>query len=177
MEKDYLVYLKENLDELVIDPNNRFKPHTVYRCSEYGDECVVNGITFNKKALDTFFEKAHTRIMRHFEMIGLVKDGKPISKKEFVEKSYQVKYGGRSKGAFWTLYFYTHPKECMYRFSPEWAGGSKAVVMTNFYDSFINLVNGDTQEVDDELIEYGNRGLPLGVYAPLKAIFIPEFSL
>lgn len=171
--KDYLVYIKENNGGFSTETTN-FEPHTAYRCIELSEgdqsEMLVFGVVFNKEAFNDLFEYAHTRIMRHFEKIGLVVNGKPISKKAFIERAFDVKYG-KGNGSFWTLYFYTHPKEIMYRFSPKWAGGSKAVVMTNFYNSFIDLVNGDTSQVDEELIEFGNCGLPLGSYRPLSTRF------
>jgi hypothetical protein len=171
--KDYLVYIKEDNGGFSTE-TTKFEPHKAYRCMELSDgdqsEMLVYGVVFSKEAFNDLFENAHTRIMRHFEKIGLLVNGKPISKTAFIEKAFDVKYGN-GKGSFWTLLFYNHPKEIMYRFSPKWAGGSKAVVMTNFYNSFIDLVNGDTTEIDEDLIEFGNCGLPLGRFRELEKRF------
>lgn len=171
--KDYIVYIKENNGGFSTD-TTKFEPHTPYRCIELSEgdqtEILVNGVVFCKEAFNDLFEYSHPRIMRHFEVLGLIVNGKPISKKAFIERGYAVKYG-RGNGSFWTLYTYTHPKELMYRFSPTWASGKKVLDMTNMYNDFVTLVNGDSTPIDNDCIEFGNCGLPLGSYQPLRVRF------
>lgn len=171
--KDYLVYIKENNGGFSTE-TTKFEPHTAYRCIELSDgdqsEMLVFGVVFNKEAFNDLFEYSHTRIMRHFEALGLVVNGKPISKKAFIERGYAVKYG-RGNGSFWTLYTYTHPKELMYRFSPCMASGKKVTDMTNMYNDFLEVVKGNTEAVDNDCIEFGNCGLPLGRYRELDKRF------
>lgn len=181
MNKFSLVYIKETNGGFT-NIGIPFKPHTPYRCmiAEDNDEkeFLVYGEVFDEKTFNELFEFAYNRIMRHFETLGLVHIStnggiKPIGKKEFIERGYAVKYG-KGKDSFWTLYYYTHPKELMYRFSPTFSGGSKAVQMTNLYNDFIELVNGNLQAIDDNEIEFGNCGLPLGQYKELDVRFVPE---
>jgi hypothetical protein len=171
MNKEKLVYIKENNGGFTVGQTT-FKPHTTYRAlTDGGVGYIVYGEPFSKDEFDNLFENAHQRIMRHFEIIGLTKDGKVVSKKEFKERAYDVKYG-KGQSSFWTAYFYTHPKECMYRFAPYFSGGTKAQQMTNLYNSFIKLVNGNVDDVDgDGIIEFGNSGLPLGSFGTLRKRF------
>jgi hypothetical protein len=177
MNKENLVYIKEDNGGFTIGYTT-FKPHTPYRCLIDGDRHrLVYGESVSNEEFENLFENAHERIMRHFEQIGLVVNGMPVSKKTFKELAFDVKYGNGSN-SFWTVLFYTHPKELMYRFSPTYSGGSKALQMTNLYDNFIDLVNGDMENVDAfGTIDFGNCGLPLGSYtSPLKTRFVPQLS-
>lgn len=166
-----LVYLKDNNGGFSETTGTGFKPHTPYRCVQLDDNTMlVYGVPFDLETFNSLFVDALERIKAHFELIGLTKNGEAITKKEFKERAYEVKYG-KGKDSFWTYWFYTHPKECMYRFSPSWAGGSKAVQTTNAYDSYIDLLNGDLSMVDSEDIEFGNGGMPLGSFRRLDKRF------
>jgi len=169
MNKENLVYLRPSVETITVG-QTVFKANKPYRCLSAVDghltSNVVYGEPFADEPFNILFETAHERIMRHFALIGLLVDGKTITKKAFKELAYAVKYG-KGEGSFYVAYFYTHPKECMYRFSPLFSGGTKALQMTNLYDDYIRLVGGDLEGVDDELIQFGNRGLPLGRYRDL----------
>ena len=166
-----LVYLKENNGGFSETTGTKFKPHTPYRCMKLDSKTMlVYGVPFDLKTFNQLFVDALERIKIHFELIGLTVNNEAISKKEFKEKAYEVKYG-KGKNSFWTFWFYTHPKECMYRFSPSFAGGSKAVQTTNAYNDYIDILNGDLTMVDSEDIEFGNSGLPFGSFRTLSKRF------
>jgi len=175
MKKENLVYLRPSVETITVG-QTVFKANKPYRRVPSDGNNVVYGELFDNDSFNMFFETAHNRIMRHFTTIGLVKDGKPVSKSKFKALAYAVKYG-KGKDSFYVAYFYTHPKECMYRFSPLFSGGNKTVQMTNLYNDFIDLVNGDVEKIDDELIQFGNRGLPLGSYRDLDSRWINPIQL
>jgi len=166
MNRENLAYIRESLNELIVSPTIHMKPHKAYRCIANGDDVTINGFIINMEGFNLLFENAHERIMRHFNLIGLIKDGKPVNKTTFKQMANTVKYG-KGESSFYVAYFYTHPKECMYRFAPIWGGGSKAVQMTNLYNDFIELVNGDMTNIDNDNIQFGNCGLPFGGYRDL----------
>jgi len=174
MNKENLVYLRESVETITVG-HTIFKAHKPYRCVHAVDghltSNIVYGEPFSDEQFNIFFETAHERIMRNFTKIGLLVDGKVVNKKTFKELAYTVKYG-KGEGSFYVAYFYTHPKECMYRFSPLWAGGTKAVQMINLYNDYIDLVNGNVENIDNDLIQFGNRGLPLGRYRDLDTRWI-----
>jgi hypothetical protein len=170
MDKQSLVVLKENNGGFE-NVSCEFKPHVPYRCIKDGDKgYIVFGEYFSNKMFAQLFDFTYDRFMSDFAKIGLIVDGKPVNKTTFLAMAFNEKYGNRGN-SFHTYWFWTHPKECMYRFSPNFSGDSKAVSNTNIYNSFIDLVNGNMEEVDNENIEFGNGGIPFS-YGPLKKRFI-----
>lgn len=166
MNKENLVILKGK-STLVAKDGTRLFNTTPYRCIEVdrdkkGKNFLVYGVLFDELSFNQLFEFLHTVVMNEFKKIGLVKEnGSAISKKEFKEQASIHQYG-RGKHMLNVLYFYSHPKECIYGFYPQLQGDSKAECLTNAYRMYINLLNGEMDDFDCDEIQRGNCGIPIG---------------
>lgn len=169
MKKDNLVILKGQAT-LVTKDGTRIEPLKHYRSIEISEgerkEFLVYGIVFDEDAFNQLFEYLHDVILREFNVIGLTKDSKAISKKEFRERANIHQYG-RGKDMLNTIYFYINPKDCMYGFYPQFNGDSKAKCIANAYQMYLDILNGEMDDFDCEDIQRGNTGIPIG-YANLR---------
>jgi len=176
MNQENLVTLKGKSTLVIQADGTRFEPNKQYRCIEIVEskkgEFLVNGIIFDKNSFKQLFEFLHTVILREFKTIGLItENNKPISKKAFKERASVHQYG-RGKSMLNVMYFFIHPKECIYGFYPQYQGDSKATCLTNAYQMYLDLLNGEMDEVDCNNIQRGNTGIPIG-YGNLR--IRPEF--
>jgi len=158
-----LVVLKEN-KELLLE-TDLFKPHHHYRClplTENGiTEYMVYGIVFDQQGFDKYFELSNKRLLRDFKSIGLLKDnGKPLSKKAFLEQAYITKYASRTRVRDYGFNFYVYPSECMYRFSSLYSG-TKVGQLKDVYEYYLEILNNNLNSLDSGLVQFGNCGIPL----------------
>ena len=164
MKKENLVILKGK-STLVSQCGTRIEPNTQYRCIEISEgtrkEFLVYGIVFDENAFNELFIDLHSVIMCEFNDIGLLNNMKPISKAQFKERASVHQYG-KGKGMLNVIYFYTHPKECIYGFYPQFQGDSKAKCLENAYEMYKDLLNGEMEDFDNKDIQRGNCGIPLG---------------
>lgn len=176
MKKENLVILKEK-STLISKCGTRIEPNKHYRCIEISEgnrkEFMVYGIVFDETAFNELFVELHTIIMDELKSIGLVKEnGGAISKAQFKERASVHQYGKGSR-MLNVLYFYTHPKECMYGFYPQFRGDSKVKCLNNAYQMYIDLLNGEMDDFDCNDIQRGNSGIPT-CYGDLR--MRPEYT-
>jgi hypothetical protein len=158
MDKSNLVILRGS-KELKID-GEVFTPLTFYRSIEVTENAtIVNGFCIPNDEIERDFELAYDKIMRDWELIGLVVNGKPISKKAFTEL-IDVRVYGSQRQNIRVGYFMTHPKECLYGFYPMY-NENKAKQIICMYGSYLETVAGKMTAVDQEYIQFGNCGIPL----------------
>lgn len=177
MNRENLVTLKGKSTLIVKADGTMFEPNRNYRCVEVtrnkGREFLVYGVVFDETSFNQLFEYVYDKILREFKALGLVgENNKPITKKAFKERASVHQYG-RGKGMLNVLYFYIKPKEYIYGFYPQFQGDSKAKCLENAYKMYLDLLNGDMEEVDFKNIQRGNSGVPIG-YGDLRVT--PEYN-
>ena len=150
-----------------------FKKGMFYRCMILGEDkmsenvqALVYGLVFDIVELTKNFQFAHTIIMDEWEDIGLVKDGKPISKTEFKTFLDYHKFG-RGKGSFYCAFVSNnHPKELCYQFNTFYSD-TKPQFTQYSYENYLKVINGDMNSFDNQLICRGNSGIPIGHHAEI----------
>jgi hypothetical protein len=170
MKKENLVILKGK-STLISKCGTRIEPNTQYRCIEISEgnqkEFLVYGIVFDENAFNQLFVYLYDVIINEFKSIGLVtENNKPISKSLFKNRASVHQYG-KGRNMFNVLYFYTNPKECIYGFYPQFQGDNKGKCLENAYKMFLDLLNGEMEDVDCKDIQRGNCGIPLS-YGDLR---------
>lgn len=173
--KDYLVCLKGNQKGFTTESGTDFNPHKAYRFIKNGKWNLVNGEPLSDKVFNTLFEFVLDRAKRHFELLGLTKNGNPISKTKFKELADIHQYG-RGKEMLNVIYFNGfHNDKIIYGFYPLCKGDSKAICLTNAHQMYLQFLNGDSDDFDCEDIQFGNTGIPIG-YGDLRQRYIKETS-
>jgi hypothetical protein len=158
MDKSNLVILRGS-KELKID-GEVFTPLTFYRSIEVTENAtIVNGFCIPNDELERDFELVYDKVMRDWELIGLVVGGKAISKKAFTELVDVHQYGRQNQNNR-IGFFSTHPKECLYGFYPMY-NENKAKQLGNMYVMYLATIEGDMGYIDQEYIQFGNCGIPL----------------
>ena len=165
IRKDNLVILKEGVSTFE-KSHTKFKPHTFYRSiiltNENRKEVLVNGEVFVNENFDNNFEFAHDRVMRDFKLCGLIKpNGEPVSKTAFKKLADNHQYTSRTiKSGLYKALFYTNVERGIYAFESAFKEPKKKFYDT-VYSYFINIVNGEMDAIDNQLVQYGNCGIPL----------------
>lgn len=157
--KENLVVLKGQSNFIIRETDTTFEANKHYRCIEIEDELLVYGVKFNRELFNEMFEYLHDRIMREFNALGLLKDGKPITKKAFTERIDLHQYGkGRGK-----IYvgFFGGKMDGMFGFYPSFSGDTKARFLKGAYENYVNVVNGILDAIDCDVLQRGNSGIPL----------------
>jgi hypothetical protein len=172
MNKESLVYIKENNGGFR-NVACEFKAHTPYRCTDMDGGKLVNAEWFTLKEFNEIFDTVYSRVIKHWTFLGLIVNGEPISKGAFNKLASSLKYG-RGNNMLYIIYFQGFDKDkIMYGFYPVCAGDSKAYCLNNAYRMFIDFINGDLDEFDDENIQFGNVGFRLE-YGDLTKRFVQE---
>jgi hypothetical protein len=99
-------------------------------------------------------------VIQDWTFLGLIVDGKPISKAKF-KKLADIHTYGRGRNNLKVLYFYTHPKAMCYAFYPSFSGDTITNIVNAAYKRFIKVVEGNFAPFGNEDIVFGNSGLPL----------------
>lgn len=170
MKKENLVILKGK-STLISQCGTRIEPNTQYRCIEISEgkkkEFLVYGIVFDENTFNQLFIDLHSVVLNELKVIGLLgENNEPISKSLFKNQASVHQYG-KGKSMLNVLYFYTHPKECIYGFYPQFQGDSKAKCLENAYAMYLDLLNGEMEDFDNKDIQRGNCGIPIG-YGDLR---------
>ncbi len=170
VKEDNLVVLKEGVKTFNTE-TTVFKPHTFYRSITLTDndiiQTLVYGVVFGAD-FDEKFEFAQTRILRDFETLGIIVNGKVISKTAFGKLLDIHQYGKNNKNGFKIAYISTHPKELLYGFFPCFMGESKANTIRSAYQNVLNIIEGNMDCVDDSYVQFGNCGIPIGASPSTK---------
>ena len=172
--KDYLVYLKNGVNSLPTELVTDFKEHSHFRCIELSDnnqtQMLVNGVVFNKTYFDKYFGFVLDRAIKHFKHIGLIVNDKPVSKTKFNTLADVHTYG-RGRKNIKVVYFHGFDTDRItYGFYNAFIGETKKQTLANAYRMFIDFINGESNDFDMKLIQYGNCGIPIA-YGNLRQTF------
>ena len=159
MNKENLVMLKGK-GEVKID-GQIYNPNMFYRCLVLENErydYMVYGSKLTKEQYETNFKQVHQQIISDWITLGLIVNGKPISKTAFKKLASVHQYGNNNLRI---IFFYIHPKELMYGFYPP-IRGTKAKNLDSAYDRFVKTFEGWMDYIDNAVIQRGNSGIPIG---------------
>lgn len=162
MNKENLVVLKDALT--ATKGHTEFKANRFYRCLpdeqptlQMSNGYLINGEWFDKREYASLFETVHERMIRQFTDLGLIVNGKPVSKTKFVSLADIHTYGsGRNNYKIW---FFRNSREVIWGFYP--MQGNKTQNANECYRYFTELVNGDMSSIDEGDVCFGNAGIPL----------------
>ncbi len=167
MEKrnDYLVYLKDDQTRNINDVT--FKAHVPYRCSPMEDSYIVYGIAFTQDEFDDTFEYVLDRAKVHFEDMGLLVNGKPVTKTRFKKLSDIHTYTSRTTKLH--IIFFHGADRINYGFYGRFNKDTQAQVYKDAYQDFINFLEGESAGFEGGNIQFGNCGIPIG-YCDLRVM-------
>lgn len=167
--KDYLVQLKKGVASFENEEGTKFQPNKHYRCIELSEnsdrQMLVFGHVFSEVMFNFLFEYTLDKVKDDFEAIGLLVDGKPISKTKFNQLSDVHKYG-RGQSMLNVVYF-NGENRLTYGFYPRYKGDSKAISLKTAYSMYIDLLNGESNDFECGNIQFGNCGIPIS-YGDLR---------
>jgi len=171
---DRLVVLKE-VHEIIVVDQTKFRAHHFYRASPLDEKTMlVYGEPINNHNFKQYFETAQERILRDFEKLGIIVNGKIISKTAFAKKVVVHNYSGYPRSnSFKVGYLYIHPKEIMYAFMPFFNQDTKANTIRNAYQSVLDIIDGRMDCVDENYVQFANCGIPISMSstAMLKKVY------
>lgn len=160
MDIQNLVQVRNGIS-LVKTETTTFYPHKNYRCICIDENNIkqycVYGVVFDEKTFNNLFVYSHSKIMNDFENIGLVSNGKPLSKKEFIELSDMHLYGSSRQNLRIVLF---GKRDCLYGFYP-YIRDNKKGTYDSVYEIYKSFVMGDMEPLDNDCIQFGNCGIPL----------------
>lgn len=163
MDSKSLVILKGKATLISESTQTTFIPNKHYRCIEITEgkrsEYLVYGVVFSKEAFETLFVYAHDVIMEQWSNNGLLPMMKPLSKKAFVEVLDLHQYGKGKSKLF--IGFVGNKMDGLFAFKPLFSGDTKAKFLAHAYNMYKDVLNGNMQDVDDEMLQRGNSGIPL----------------
>ena len=159
METCSLVILKGQTPLVIEGSGTTFLPNKHYRCVKYGNEFIVYGEPFTKGLFNNMFEPLHDRMLCEFNDIGLMDNMKPITKKSFKERARLTTY--TSRGSRLEVFFFGDKMRGMVGFYPLYNKDSKAVCLNLAYKNYQDILNGNLDSVDNDLVQRGNGGVPL----------------
>jgi hypothetical protein len=150
-----IVILKEN--ENITEGNTEFKKNLFYRCCKQDKGYIIYGEYFEKAKAEQLFVEATIRVGKDFRTLGLLTEyNESISFKQFKELGDVHTYG-RGRTALRIVFFRTFEQgnHLIYGFYPN--QGTKA----ECFQYYLDTVSGDMIHVDSEVIQFGDRGIPL----------------
>ena len=164
VNKDNLVVLKSRTTSLISEgTQTTFIPNKHYRCLSITEndrtEYLVYGVVFSKEAFESLFEFLHDRMMNEWSENGLLPMMKPLSKSAFVEVLDVHQYG-KGKNKYW-IGFAGNKMDGLWAFQCLCQGDTKARFLKQAYEMYQSALNGDMEDIDDELLQRGNSGIPL----------------
>jgi len=122
----------------------------------------VFGEPFSKKEFNKKFEFVLDRAKRHFELLGLTEDGKPVSKNKFKNLADVHTYKGHgSKLIVHYFHGFFNGDKVLYGFYPIFNKDTKVNCLNNAYRMFIDFLNGESDDFDCGDIQFGNMGIRL----------------
>ena len=158
MNAKNLVTLKSRKISLVDESSQtKFVPNKHYRCIEADGGYIVYGVHFNKGTFDNMFEFLHDRMMTEWSENGLLPMMKPLSKSTFVEVLDVHQYG-KGKKKYWIAYV-GNKMQGLWAFQCLCQGDTKARFLKQAYDMYQQALNGNMQDIDDEMLQRGNNGI------------------
>ena len=160
VREENLVVLKKDVRVLVVGVNlTKFESNIYYRSIMFeSGEAIINGeliVNYDKN-----FETVQQRMLRDFETLGIIVNGKVISRTAF-SKILDIHKYGRGKDRLSIGYVMRNPKEMMYGFFPSFKGESKFNTIKIAYSYVLDIIEGYMNCVDTNLVQFGNCGIPL----------------
>lgn len=149
-----------------------------YRCihNEVDGTYIVNGYGYSEKTFNKYFQYMYQVVMDEFLTLGLVKENnKPITKKAFFEL-LDVHVYGRGANKDYIGFVFKSPKDIIYGFYASYYASTKAEFKKEVYSYYLELVNGSMDNIDNDLIQRGNCGVPTG-YRGLRYREVKENEL
>ena len=167
MTRKQLVILKSGVTEFK-HHDTYFKPRTFYRCLSEASESsyLVYGEWFNQKQFDNRFELAYDFLLRTFEELGVIVNGKPISKTAFGQILDIHQYGRTSQSGLKIAYL-RNRRDNIIGFYPAFKGETKKQTIEGAYTMFIETFIGNMDFVDCQRVQIGNSGIPIS-YGDLR---------
>ncbi len=161
MNKNNLVVLKTT--EPLFWEGERFALNHVYRCltplENESDSYLINAYWFTQEEFDMYFEFAYDRIIREWNILGLLKDGKAITFTAFKGLMDMHTYGKQSNNL--RLGFVGVGRNTLHKFVPV-GYDNKAYQLKQLYDKhYKETLNGNMIYVDAFKIQFGIRGVSL----------------
>lgn len=150
MGKTDLVYLRPEKTLMLGD--DLFKPNVCYRHVQDGEKHIVYGNEIGELDFNNYFEYAYNRIVSYWISLGLIDNGKAVSKRRFKELADIHTYGK-------TKVLYIRGGENIYGFYSY--DTTNADCLKNSYNMFLETYYGNMYYFDRNEIQYGNCGIPL----------------
>ena len=108
----------------------------------------------------------HEQLKENLTKLGLIVNGKPVTKKLFTEYADFNQYG-RGKPSLYVIYIGV-PKENLFGFYPH-RRTTKVEALSEAYDMYKNIVLHNDYYYKIDYIQWGNCGYPLS-YGNLRTI-------
>lgn len=159
LTKENLVVLKGSTRLIIRESHTVIEPNVHYRCIKDGDTYIIFGEPIDKQTFDDMFEFLHDRMMREFKVLGLLKDGKPISKSAFKDAMNIHQYGKGKQKNF--KGFFGDKLKGLFAFDNEFQGDTKAKFIDYAYHNYVCIVGGNMTSVDNTTVQRGNNGIPI----------------
>lgn len=159
MEKHNLVVLKT--PEPLFWEGERFDLNKVYRCftpPENGSDgmYMINAEWFSQEEFDLYFEFAYDRVIRDWNELNLLKDGKAISYAEFKRRVNVHTYGKQTNNL--RIGYVGISKQNFYKFYPD-LDGNKELQLKDMYNMYQYVLNGNMYYLDNHCIQFGSFGI------------------
>jgi hypothetical protein len=163
IKKENLVVLKGQSNFVIRETDTTFEANKHYRCIDVTEgsqrELLVYGVKFDINLFNDMFEYLHDRMMREFKILGLLKDGKPLSKTAFKERMDVHQYGRGQRKLFKGIF--GGKMNGMIVFDCYFQGDTKANFISTAYNDYKDIINGNMTSVDDGQVERGDSGIPI----------------
>lgn len=158
MDKRHLVYTEQGFETNL----NRYQPFTPYRHLDVdGGYHMVHGEVHTPKDFAKDFKFWWDKVIADFVTMGLIVNGKSVSFNKFKKMldvhTFKVMYGrGKEYQGFISI-----DEDNRYQFRTALRYNNKEKALSELYMNFTNVVDGRTDELDEQLINFGNRGIPV----------------
>ena len=163
MKQDSLVILKGKATLISEASQTTFVPNKHYRCIELTEggvsQFLVYGVVFDKDAFDSLFFNLYDLVTEQWSNNGLLPMMKPLSKAKFIDV-LDVHTYGRGKNKLF-IGFVGDTLNGLFAFQPLFSGDSKSKYLTHAYKMYQDFLNGNMTDIDEEMIQRGNSGVPL----------------
>ena len=111
---------------------------------------------------------SNENLVDNLKLLGLVDfNNKPIAYSGFKNRASVHKYGNKYK-----IVFVGQPRQNLFGFYVMYDNDTKA--MKEAYEMFLNLVNGDMVDYNENDLQWGNAGIPLS-YGGLRQVYENNF--
>ena len=159
MIKNSLVFSKKDIQL----STTSFKCNVPYRCMTLNSvnetQYLVYGVAMDKEYFDDNFVLAYDVIINELTELGVIQNGKLVSKTKFKTLLDFHYYGsGKRKNI---ISYLGQPKKLMYQFHNQFTGDNKTTCINYYYNNIKNILLGNMDCIDENDINRGNSGIPL----------------